>query len=276
MVSICLDTYHEDQINSLIDKSRQTQADPSTHSLTAQRDIGTIAEREVTLKRFEHQLKLKRSTMTLCYLLLFVVELIYHQHFSFWALCPLLLSVAWFCLLTLDTNFYGHLRKYSVRRVLFIFSLTALNMLTVVSLIVIYSSSFMAMHHFNHHADYSFKLVLTFDILFALCSLCIDIDVVDYGKYTVIAHKCIFLGILNEDRFRIEEVHGLWVTKHYTFAHPSALTQHSEPSNELQRRQRKPIGVWQKLILLLFVMGMLGAIGSVLHGIHQMQPYIEH
>merc|ERR1719242_1773955 len=234
--------------------------------------------------------------MTCCYLLLFVVELIYYQYFTFWSLCPLLLAVSWFLLLTLNRNLSGYLKKHSLRRVVMIVSLSALNLSTVISLIVIYSSSFLSMHHFNHHADYSFKLVMTFDILFAFCSLCIDIDILDYSTYTVMAHKLIFLGIFHHEKFKIEEVRGQWITKQYTFAHPSSLTPSPaavDPSvddTDIQREsdlnhfgaktkgkslRNRPIGIWQRLILLLFVIGMFGSSVFTIYGIQQMQPFIE-
>ena len=67
------------------------------------------------------------------------------------------------------------------------------------------------------------------------------------------------------------------VTKQYTFAHPTSLTQHTDHGDlEMKKKGTPPIGVWQKLILSLFVVGMLGSAVFTIYGIQQMQPYIEH
>ena len=171
-----------------------------------------------------------------------------------------------------------------MQRVVFILSLVARNALTAISMIISYSSSFHSMHHFDHGAHYSFELVLTFNILFAFSSLCIDINIIDHRTYKVIAHKLLFLGIFHDEMFKIEEVHGQWIHKKYTFAHPVSLSPPADQQTGTESgvrlsgrlRGKSPIGVWQKLILFLFVIGMLGSAVFTIYGIQQMTPYIEH
>eukprot|EP01084_Bolivina_argentea_P167084 290055_1 len=197
-----------------------TNAEMHDISLTIDpsKEIGTIAEREVTLNRFEMELKCKRTVIIVCYLIIFIVESVYFKYFSYWIVCPLLLCLGWLSLLSFNTNLYPCLHKRAHIRSLFISSLSMLNIFTVVSFIIIYAMHFSHMSHFNHHDDYSLNYILFFNIMFVFCSFCIDLDIIDHRDYTVFAYKFIFGGCINHEIYQIEMLMdcGLKTAKRFT------------------------------------------------------------
>ena len=82
--------------------------------------------------------------------------------------------------------------------------------------------------------------------------------------------KIIFCGTLHHEMYKIEAINGDWINKQYTFQHPAQFQ--GEPQGQTHKVQ--PIGLWQRLIIVLFVIGMLGSAVSTIYGIQQMQPYI--
>ena len=238
------------------------------------KEIGRIAEREITLKKFELSLKIKRTILFICYLILFSVESAYFSLFSYCCICPLLLSLSWFLLLSFNTNLYQYLYQRTCIRMLFILLMSILNIFSVLSLIVIYSINFSKMHNFNHNQDYCFEVIISFNILALFCFFCIDINLIGYTQYSVHAFKIIFFGTICHETFQIDEINGKWYTKRQIFEHPSPF-EAAETLRKARRNRTEPIGIWQRLVIFLFVIGILGSVTFTIRGIEAMQPYIN-
>jgi len=242
--------------------------------------IGNIAEREITLHRFEFQLKMKRTIIILCYFIISLVELIYFRYFSFWCFCPLLLCLCWLLLLIFQQSLYHYFYHQILTRFLCNASIATLNLLTVISLIYVYSVHFGSMHHFQHDDDYCFELLLVFNILFIFSCFALDIDIIHYPQYTVYPFKLIFLGCTHLEQYKIRQTDGKWTTQRYTFQHPVAAHFQSPIAKNTQRKLSaytpQPIGIWQRVILICLVVGILGSVISTISGIQRMQPYIAN
>jgi len=236
--------------------------------------VGCIAEREITLQKFTLLLKIKRSILFICYLLLFTVEIAYFSFFSYFCICPLLLSLSYFAMLTFDTNLFTYLHKRSVMRLLFILSMSLLNILSITSFIAVYSTNFNQMHHFNHNQDYCFKFIIFFNILSLFCFFCMDLDIIAYSEHSVYAYKMIFFGIVSHERYQIDEMSGNWFTKRKIFQHPSSQFDAAK-IRQMESNKTQPIGIWQKLAFACFIISMLGNMIFTIHGIESMQPYIH-
>ena len=239
-------------------------------------EIGNIAEREISLNKFKFELKIKKVIFMVSYLILSFVELIYFKYFKYWFFSPLLLCLIWFLLLIFNTNLYHYLFKNILYRFLIILITSILNIMTVLSLIIIYEINFGEMDNFDYSKNYFFKLIIIFNILWLFSFFCIDINIINYNEYIVYPLKIIFFGIIHHETYQIEEINGKWITKQYIFHDSLNLYNDQQHIQQINKKKNKffktePIGIWQKIIIICFIFGMLGTIIFTINGIQQMQ-----